>query len=62
MKKDKPFNFVIGTLEKDGRIATYTIHSQEVIFGDQTEAEAFLEYVKAKSPKSNWRIFKIEVK
>ena len=63
-KKAKPdktkFNYCVGQVYDNGRIGTYTYHS-EVFFGDIEDANDFLEYVEKKdpSPPFGWKIFKL---
>lgn len=41
-----------------GAISAYA-YGSEIFYGDLSSAEAFLKYVKSKSPDKKWKIFKI---
>ncbi|CAB4162932.1 hypothetical protein UFOVP787_187 [uncultured Caudovirales phage] len=51
------FNYMIA-FEDKGRIEAYSYFAQ-VHWGDQEQADYFLNYVKAKSPSRDWKILKV---
>jgi hypothetical protein len=56
------FNFCIAThWPNSDRLRVYTIHSSEIHYGDQQQAQRTLEYVQSKAPDEQWRIVPITV-
>jgi len=59
MKNKEDFNYVIARQWESGALNCYAYHTQ-VKFGNQEDAEYFLNYVKEQEPNYEWRIIKLK--
>lgn len=55
-KPNTKFAYAVGHYWPTGGVGVYTFGSS-TFYGTMKEAEEFLEYVKAKSPDRDWKIF-----
>lgn len=56
----KEFNYCIASQwPQSDRICAYMIHSSEIFYGSEDDAESALEWAKRSSPDKQWRIVKI---
>ena len=56
------FNYAIGQLwggSHGDMLGCYGIHSSDVFYGDEEDAQSTLAYVQRQSPDKTWHIYKL---